>query len=161
MKFSKSELEQYGFIGFRSVLSLKESGFDCVSARPGVYLVFRQSDAVPEFLAESTGGTHKNRNPTVDKRELGREWVDRAQVLYIGKTHDPLRKRVAEYMKCASGRKHGHWGGRLVWQLAYCEDLLIAWKPLDREDPLDVEQALLQEFIKQYGRMPFANLRLG
>lgn len=161
MDFSKPDLEKHGFTGFRSVASLKATGCECAAARPGVYLVFRESDAPPEFLHDSTGGTHKGRSPTVDMSELESEWIDAARVLYIGKTHDPLRKRVSEYVKCAAGRQHGHWGGRLVWQLADCDDLLIAWKPLDSEDPLEVEQALLQEFIKRYNRLPFANLRLG
>lgn len=63
-------------------------------------------------------------------------------------------------MRFGSGVACAHWGGRFVWQLADCDELLVAWKPLLTDDPRRVEQQLLRQFVMTYGKLPFANLTL-
>jgi excinuclease UvrABC nuclease subunit len=77
-------------------------------------------------------------------------------VLYIGKA-DALRRRVRQYMAFGAGRPVGHWGGRLIWQLADSDALLVAWR--ETAEPLRVEAELLNAFADVFGSLPFANLR--
>ena len=66
---------------------------------------------------------------------LGANWVPGAHVLNIGKAnHGRLRARLREYIGFGRGGRSRHSGGRLIWQLADSEDLLVAWRLL----PLDV-----------------------
>src|SRR6476620_1240573 len=44
-----------------------------------------------------------------------------------------LRKRIQEFADFGRGAPVGHWGGRLLWQLADSQALLIAWKVLPPE----------------------------
>jgi hypothetical protein len=52
-----------------------------------------------------------------------------------------------------------HWGGRLLWQVERCENLLVAW--LLAPNFAELESKLIDEFVGQYGRLPFANLKRG
>ena len=61
-------------------------------------------------------------------------------------------------MSFGKGSNVGHWGGRLVWQLADSDQLLVAWKQTE-EDPRQVEKDMIKEFRNQYGARPFANLQ--
>lgn len=119
----------------------------------------------PRFRDESPAGWFKGRNPTVSCSRLEAEWVDGAEVLYIGKASASsskrgLRRRLDEYRRHGAGSPIGHWGGRLLWQVDDSEELLVAWRP----SPADVsavteERMLLERFRTTYGRLPFANLR--
>ncbi len=161
-EFARSDLESLGFTGFARVFALqRDDGCSRIGSQPGVYVVYRDSDARPRFRCRGECGPHRHRNPNVDTQLLRAKWVCDACVLYIGKTRRPLRKRIAEYMKAGQGKNHGHWGGRFIWQLQDCDELLIAWKPTPDENPHTVEKALILKFEQQYGRLPFANLRRG
>lgn len=158
MDFSRQGLEAYGFVGFVPIRTLKAAGCYDIPTRPGVYLVYRETDNAPVFLEESIGGRHKRKDPTDDVGKLARKWVGDARVVYIGKTDKTLCGRVAEYIKCGKGYDHGHWGGRYIWQLEGCDDLLIAWKPTPGSDPSGVESELVKAFESTYGRLPYANI---
>lgn len=45
-----------------------------------------------------------------------------------------------------------------IEHIADSKDLVVCWKPLLNEEPRDVEEQLLREFIKNHGSRPFANL---
>lgn len=82
----------------------------------------------------------------------------------MGKAGDPgrkatLRSRLWQYLRFGEGASIRHWGGRLVWQLADAEALLVAWKELPEELPGEVESKLIACFRQQHGARPFANLR--
>jgi hypothetical protein len=90
---------------------------------------------------------------------LQAEWVDGATVIYIGKA-DVLRRRLQQYARFGAGEPVGHWGGRLIWQLADAGELLVAWHALvATETARSLERRLLLHFGELYeGRRPFANL---
>jgi len=137
-------------------------GFRCARSDSagswGVYLVFRADETAPVFLERSAGGQHKRNDPSVSRDVLEANWVD-AFVVYIGKgNHGQLRTRLKEYAKAGAGKNHGHHGGRLIWQLAGGQDLLIAWRILPAElAPLREEKRMICEFRESYGKPPFAN----
>lgn len=156
-----------GFAGFRTVASLQAalttrgSGglWGGVSEVPGVYLLLRDPGTPPRFLERGTGGYFKGKNPNESLAVLATAWVPEARVVYIGKTHRPLRDRLQEYIKFGMGQRIGHWGGRYVWQLADATELVMCWRPTPREDPRAVESTMIQAFKDRYGARPFANLQ--
>lgn len=123
--------------------------------------MLREDTEPPEFLEVSCGGRYKDRDPTVTGTKLRRNWIDGAQVVYIGKTNSTLQRRICEYIKSGMGCVHNHWGGRLIWQLSGVDSLVVAWKTLPREEASVVESHLLHRFKDTHDeRLPFANLRL-
>lgn len=108
------------------------------------------------FAERSCGGWFKGKDPTVTLDALAANWVDDAQVVYIGKA-DQLNRRLKQYADFGSGKPIGHWGGRLIWQLPSIDCLLIAWKETPGRVPVDVEAELITQFRRAYGKPPFAN----
>lgn len=160
--FTRAHLTDRGFQGFARFTDLPTTP---VSGASGVYVVLRESDDVPSYLPSSPAGRFKGRDPSVAPATLAAAWVDGERLLYIGRAaagrsgRRGLSKRLDEYRRNGSGEPVGHWGGRYIWQLADHEDLLIAWRADD--DPTAVEADLLDEFVADHGRLPFANLRRG
>lgn len=160
--FSRVQLSDRGFDGFVRFAELPSTP---VSSSGGVYVVLRESDDAPTFLSRSLAGRFKGRDPSVATDVLATAWVTGERLLYIGRAatgrdgRRGLTKRLDEYRRHGAGEPVGHWGGRYIWQLADHEDLLVAWKPTD--DPTAAEADLLDEFVTDHGRLPFANLRRG
>jgi hypothetical protein len=154
----RAALELDGFVGWVpwSACPAALSGIDRVAG--GVYVVYRVAADEPQFLDRSPGGTWRG-DPTVDRAALDANWVAGAHVMNIGKAdHGQLRTRVKAYVGFGRGGKDRHYGGRLIWQLAESEELLIAWKILPRDGrPVDVETGLISAFRRDYGKPPFAN----
>lgn len=132
-----SDAAGLGFVGFASIHQLRESRLAAVPKESGVYLVLRPDDSPPVLLPQSTAGFVKGRDPAVPLAELAAAWVEESAVLYIGKA--------------------GGEGGRAIWQLANAAELLIAWRVTGPEVPRDAERELIAEFVKRFGRRPFAN----
>lgn len=151
------DLKKAWFEGFCSVEKLRE-GLSGIPAVAGVYMVVYQSDGMPEFLENGTGGFFKGKNPNVPVSELKSNWVGGTCVVYIGKA-TTLSKRISQYLRFGNGENIGHWGGRLIWQIKDSKDLQICWKPVDA-DPREEEMRLIADFKRQYGgKRPFANLQ--
>jgi hypothetical protein len=66
--------------------------------------------------------------------------------------------RLQEFADFGRGKPVGHWGGRLLWQLADSQSLVVAWKVLEAAEVDSAEAEYQAEFISIYGRLPFANL---
>ncbi len=155
------EIKKAGFVGFKT---MKELFIDSsqLPAIKGVYLVLTL-DNPPAFLQVGTGGHFKGKNPNVLLQELKNNWIDKTIVVYIGKagsdsSRATLKSRLKQYFGFGQGKNIGHWGGRLIWQLASSHNLVVCWKPLPNEDPRTFEGQLIRDFITQFGNRPFANL---
>ena len=133
-----------------------------------MYVIVRTASEPPEFLHPSTGGHFKGQDPSVPQARLQAEWVDGAQALNIGKAdvrkaggiNDGLRGRLREYGRFGAREPVAHRGGRLIWQLADADQLLVAWHVVTwGETARDYEKRLLAHFAAQHGgQRPFTNL---
>ena len=152
--FSRSALARRGFVGWATFEKLRTQ--DICPDVGGVYVVVRPDTNEPAFLDQSCGGWFKDRDPSVTHDALWANWVSDAEVVYIGKANS-IRRRLREFAKFGAGQKIGHWGGRLIWQLAESNKLLVGWMATPGRDPLAVECDLIAEFRNLYGKAPFAN----
>jgi len=153
-----------GFLGFTTVRELQATRCREVPQEPGVYLILRTPAHVCSFSPSSCGGRFKGKDPTVPISRLHEHWIAAAIIIYIGKagggrSNAVLRRRLWDYMRFGAGEPVGHWGGRLIWQLDNCRDLIVCWKPSRNEDAASIESDLIGSFTASYGRRPFANLR--
>jgi hypothetical protein len=153
--FSADALRAEGFSGFVPLLTLDTSK---VPSTGGVYVVLRESDDPPAYLAVSPAGHFKKKDPTVGVAKLEAKWVHGCAVVYVGKG-DNLRRRLTEYRDFGAGKAVGHYGGRYLWQLSDAASLVVCWRETPGKDPEDVEGDLLTAFKAAYGKYPFANHR--
>ena len=161
---SVEAIRNAGFVGFSSVRDLQQSRCRAVPREPGVYLVLRDATRPRCFSPLSCGGHFKEKDPTVPVSRLKKHWIEQAIVLYIGKaggdgSQSTLQGRLWCYMRFGAGEPVGHWGGRFIWQLADCHDLIVCWRPGVDHDAKELESQFIREFSTVYGRRPFANLR--
>ncbi len=164
MDFSRDGFAAAGFQGFHTVYELQNGKIGMVPAQAGVYAVLRDPRQDMVFLEENPGGRFKGRNPTVPIETLKQAWVDKADVVYLGKAGSAtgggtLQKRLRQYMDFGNGRPVGHWGGRYIWQLADSRGLRVCWRATEGGAAPQIELQLIQDFTEQYGKRPFANLR--
>ncbi|XAS63993.1 hypothetical protein ACOM2C_11995 [Pseudarthrobacter sp. So.54] len=161
MPINRQSLKQDGFTGFRP---LGDLDINRIPQKPGIFAVLQPEGLRPQFLATSTAGIFKKKDPTAAAEALVVEWVDGADVLYIGKAgpgskgNRGLRRQIQEFVDFGRGKPPGHWDGRLIWQLAAAGSLILAWKELPVEQLNEAEAGCHTAFVDQYGRLPFANL---
>lgn len=153
--FTRANLEVEGFEGFVPVSALGRSRAT-IPLDSGIYVVYRASLVSPAFLQRSVGGWFKGRDPSVSRGRLTSEWVNDCSTLYIGRATS-LNERIGQLVRFANGDRVGHWGGRLLWQLADHSDFLVGWRIED--DPVSAEAALIADFAELFGVLPFANLQ--
>lgn len=121
----------------------------------GVYVVARPELTPPVYLAQTIAGAHKRRDLSSSLDVLEAAWLDAAPIVYIGKAKS-LRDRLTSYRKQGEGKGAGHSGGSPIWQLEGSRtSLQVAWKPTP--DYGCVESAMIMDFEREFGRMPFAN----
>jgi hypothetical protein len=153
-RFTRASLKAEGFVGWVSFKQMLNQ--DRVPRTGGVYVITRSTSGDPKFLQANPGGRFKGKDPTVAEEALRANWVAGAEIIYIGKADD-LRRRLGQFADFGAGKPVGHWGGRLIWQLAESKNLLVAWKETPSDVPVQVEAALIAQFRDQYGKPPFAN----
>lgn len=161
MPIDKQTLRDAGFAGFRPLARLETNR---VPQAPGIFAVLKPDGYEPRFLAKSTAGVFKKKDPSLGEAALAAEWIDDADVLYLGKAgpgskgNRGLRRQIQEFVDFGKGKPPGHWDGRLIWQLADPQSLVIAWKELPAAEVNLAEASYHADFREQYGRLPFANL---
>lgn len=82
MQINHLTLQNDGFIGFQSFEQLEIKQIPQV---PGIYAVLKPEGFERLFLATSVGGHFKKQDPSVLQPALEKEWIEDADVLYIGK----------------------------------------------------------------------------
>ena len=144
----RSKLQDQGFRGFVTVAGLRKGGMTGIPASPGVYLVLRDGTSFPKFRTPGTGGYFKGKDPNVSISRLRQEWVAGAFVVYVGQSGN-LQRRIGQLIQFGQGADIGHWGGRLMWQLAQAEELQVCWKEVNKLG--DVKKDILEQFESKYG----------
>ncbi|MFL4472422.1 hypothetical protein ACIPVK_00275 [Paeniglutamicibacter sp. MACA_103] len=161
MQLNKKTLKDDGFTGFRPIEALE---INRIPQRQGIFVVLRPEGFEPRFLAKSTAGVFKKKNPSLTQAALDTEWVADADVLFIGKAglgskgNRGLRRQIQEFVDFGKGKPPGHWDGRLNWQLAEAGNLLVAWKELPAEELNAALANYHARFREFHGQLPFANL---
>jgi len=164
MEFNSIEaITKGGFKGFVSIKDLNKDS-SVIPNNKGVYLVLYLNKRAPEYLPKGTGGFFKRKNPNVGISKLTDKWVKDTVVVYIGKAGSEkgsatLQSRLKQYLQFGQGKDIGHYGGRYLWQIKNSQNLVICWKPIKTGNPATIESDLIRQFIKQYEKFPFANLR--
>jgi hypothetical protein len=160
---TKTDLKEIGFQGFVTIGSLFKNSSTIPNVK-GVYMILYLSAAAPKFRTIGSGGHFKEKNPNVSLQLLQDNWVDKATIVYIGKAGSEsgsatLQSRLKQYLSFGQGKAVGHWGGRLIWQLPFAEDLIVCWKTTPQQEPSVIESYLIGQFKEFYNKRPFANLK--
>lgn len=161
MPINKQSLMDDGFAGFRTLAQLEVNR---IPQGTGIFAVLQPEGFEPRFLARSTAGRFKKKEPSLPEAALAAEWVAGAEMLYVGKAgpgskgNRGLRRQIQEFVDFGKGKPPGHWDGRLLWQLADSPALVIAWKELPADQVNAAEATYQAEFRRLHGRLPFANL---
>jgi hypothetical protein len=153
MQFTRRSLEAAGFVGWVPFANLPSSSCPTTG---GVYVVAYSGGKPTAFLERSGAGWHKGKDPSVSNEQLTANWVDDAEIVYIGKGDD-LFRRLIQFARFGAGKRSGHSGGRLIWQLPLASELRVAWKETPGRIPEEVEGDLIEQFRTIYGKPPFAN----
>ena len=162
MDFNSIEnITNEGFSGFVKIKELNHNPIVIPSIK-GVYLVLYLDKVAPEFLIKGTGGYFKGNDPNIEVIGLKNKWVNDTIVVYISKMGSEevgatLQSRLKQYLKFGQGKAVWYYGGRYIWQIKNSENLVICWKPLEKDDPNIIESEMLHQFVKLYGTVPFAN----
>lgn len=163
MNFNEiDEIKKNGFWGFKPVKDLWENKKG-IPKEMGVYLVIDPNFKNTEFIKPGVGGFFKGKDPNVSIAELKINHVPKSQVVYIGKAGGStvkatLHSRLGQYLSFGKTKNVGHAGGRYIWQLKEHENLIFCWKVISNKEPVNVERDLINQFIDQFGKMPYANL---
>lgn len=155
-------LKNIGFQGFLSINHLQDH-LSLIPKEKGVYIIYCD-ELVPHFLPKGSGGFFKQKDPNVSLDILLNNWVENTPILYIGKagantSNATLQSRLKQYFDFGRGKAVGHYGGRYIWQLANPSELKVCWMVTTEYEPRTVEYALIQQFVAQFGKRPFANLK--
>jgi len=131
---SIEELKKSGIQGFKSIKTLQINAAS-IPEHKGIYLIVTPENFKATLVEQGTGGYFKGKNPNVSLIELEANWVEDANIVYIGKgggssSNATLQSRLKHYLKFGEGKAVGHWGGRYIWQLKHSVDLIVCWKSL-------------------------------
>ena len=159
-----ASIDQVSIAGFSEPIRLAElhqTRYASVPAHAGIYLIEREPESAPEFRMLSTGGWFKGQDPNCALDIIQANWVDGAQILYIGKAAGKkgLKGRLRQLVDFGCGKPVGHRGGRLLWHLQDSEDLLVRWRNCTTDEADRAETTAIADFRRSHrGQRPFANM---
>ncbi len=147
-----SGLAAAGYKGFVPLVGIDVNEID---EAHGVYVIMRpQPELVPTMLAANP--VVRRRIRLYSREALRTRWIDGATVVYIGKAAGVAGLR--DRLKPFSTKSSSHSGGRAIFQIEDCDELLVCWAV--RESAAEVEGELIRAFkLAHDGRRPFANWR--
>lgn len=129
----------------------------------GIYLFVYEGKDIPQFIDPGCGPKkYKGKEVNVSKDELEENWIhlgfDR-NIIYIGESEgkNGVGARLKLHMRFGNGEEINAHGGRYIWQIKDSDNLLVFWKRSD--SPKKDKKLMLNEFKKEYGELPFANLQ--
>lgn len=165
MGYSITELRDFGFEGFVPFRGWERSDILAAGEQDveGAYVIARSERDRPEFVEECH---HKPRGRVRTPEEAASRWIEGVHVLYFGKAPlrpansqrvDGLANRLHEYHVHGFGRGSQHYGGKLIWQLANLDELLVGWKRLLPGESAALESGLIKGFELSHGARPYAN----
>ena len=114
---------------------------------PGVYVVALVDDA-DALLSQPIKAGY------LDAAERSR-WLENEPVIYIGRTRQPLQRRLRQFYGHRYGKRSPHRGGQAV-ALLECDRWVYCSATTD---PVEVERAMIDGFKARVGSLPFANRR--
>ncbi|HVI41214.1 MAG TPA: hypothetical protein VM577_11175 [Anaerovoracaceae bacterium] len=142
-----------------------------IPAKPGIYFVFHEYQWPEDcFMEEGSGGWYKGKTPNVSIEELWLNWVENAEILYIGKAggtskknrtyKTTLKRRLTDLLKSGNRKPAPHWGGRYLWQHEGSANFRVYWyETSSSENPVELEKILIEKFKQIHNnKRPFANL---
>ncbi len=149
----------------------------------GIYFVVGRIKDINKKLEENANGATveiRKKNKIINKLLKGeslKEFQDKLDylkerskdnediILYIGsatrKNSDGLYKRIKEYIQWGYGKGQIHAGGRAIWQIPKCKEILkFYWIRLaSSEESKDMEAKLIKKYENKFGKIPFANMK--
>ena len=95
---------------------------------------------------------------SVEKR-LSEFWMPEENILYIGMTKKSLSKRIKDYYTTRIGDRRPHSGGQWLKVLKNVGHFYVHYAAVSLPEQAPwAEEKLLQYFIDETGKLPFANL---
>lgn len=131
----------------------------------GVYAIAAPTDYQPVFIDVEEAKKNKNVLKPWSVELLKQKWVNDADILYYGlagrDTFRSLNDRLDDLIEHCKGNttdRGPHKGGEIIWQSMGYEEFLLWAKPTgEPPEPRNHEFSLLELFIKETGKLPFAN----
>ena len=131
----------------------------------GNYRIHTPDNYKPDYLDVNASREAGNVvNPWAIER-LKEKWVPEATIVYIGlagaRSRRTLRRRLMDLIRHGRGQttdRGPHKGGEILWQLKGFEMFTLWVSPTgDPPIPRKLERQYLADFVRKYGKLPFAN----
>jgi hypothetical protein len=87
-----------------AIEELRRTRYIGIPESPGVYVIVRVADGRSSFLAASSGGWFKGKDPSYPLGVASESWVEGARVLYVGMTRarKGLKGRLRQFFDFGS-----------------------------------------------------------
>lgn len=146
-----------------TIAYLHANGYIDIPIDKGIYIIKKPCDLAIKFLDKTTAITDfKSKRLLYDVEILKNKYsgLQDKNILYIGKAacKKGLRQRIGQYIDYGYNEGKIHRGGRAIWQIENCEQLIIDFYCC--EECEQEEKSLLKNYKILNGNYPLANWRL-
>ncbi|MCX7749212.1 MAG: hypothetical protein N2645_20305 [Clostridia bacterium] len=145
---------------YQTIEALYNDGCSEIPNKKGIYIVIAPDTFCVKFTDQTTAINCfrvSNLLYPVENLKTKFEKTDK-RTLYIGKAggvRNKLRQRIRQYIRYGFKEAENHRGGRAIWQIENCKQLLLGYRSC--ENPEAKERELLAWFNEKYGTFPVAN----